>query len=212
MSEERTPRLAVGHLPSLCDLGPRLLTLTGLLRVWLINHFNSSDNIELLKLRKCVWNKDPAKSGIVIEKNTAWDPRKTGTRPALILKRGAWRRIRLGIGDKFLGGGSSQNGDEHYCNWWQGSHTVFAIAGEDGECEMLATEVFRELNEFGPAVRDMLGLKRFEVAEVAEIAILEEASQNFVVPVNIAYAVEESWILRQEAPFLKRIDVSLLGL
>lgn len=200
------PRLAIDHLPSLCDLRPKLLTLTALFRLWLINHFCHPDNIQLPSLKKCVWKNTP-QTGIVIESATTWDPRVVMNRPSLVLKRGAWRRIKLGIGDKYLG--VDATGQHYMCNWWQGAHTVFCLAAQDGEVELLATEVFQELNEFADAVRRRTGIKALAVGEIGETAILEESTQHFVVPVNLVYAVEESWILRQEAPFLKSLNMSM---
>jgi hypothetical protein len=210
MTTERTPRLQPGLLPSLCALGPRLLTMTKLFRVWMIYHF-SADNLENLQLERLLWQPDQQATGVVIEANTAYDPQKTEYRPAVIIKRQSWRRVRVGIGNRYMGE-MSRDGIMHHANLWQGAHTIFCLAGEDGEAELLATEVFRELNEHADVVQQLLGLHRLEVAEVGEVSILEEASQHFVVPINIGYAVMESWRVRQEAPFFKRLDLSILGL
>lgn len=200
------PRLAIDHLPSLCDLRPRFLTLTSLFRLWLINHFGDPAKIVLPSLKKCVWKNNP-QTGITIESVTTWDPRQTQNRPALVLKRGSWRRIKLGIGDKYMG--VDATGQHYMSNWWQGTHTVFCLASQDGEVEQLASEVFQELNEFADPVRRHTGMKNLAVAEAGEVSILEESTQHFVVPINLVYAVEESWILRQEAPFLKRLGMSM---
>jgi hypothetical protein len=49
---------------------------------------------------------------------------------------------------------------------------------------------------------------RFAVAEVGELAILEEGRQNYVVPITVAYTVQEFWLIRQEAPKVNRIDLA----
>lgn len=206
----RVPWLKIGNLPSLCAMGPRLLTMTGLFRVWMINHFTPG-NTESEQLTRLVWDKDVRKTGIVIESHTAWDPQTTGATPAVVIKRQAWRKVRLGIADKLMGE-LPVDGIVHYTNLWEGAHTFFCVGGESGEVEMLAAEVFGELNEFADAVRSELGLMRLTVAEVGEVAILEEASQNFVVPITVGYGVQHSWRLKQELPYFKRVDAALLGL
>jgi len=196
------PRFDSTRVNSLCELGPRPLVMQGWLRLWLTGHFQKA-NLEDQDqtIQKMLWRPD-ATTGIMIESNTRWVPELTELRPAVILKRGAWRRIRLGIADRMLGY-FQIDGQEVYANLWQGSHTLFC-----GEVEKLAAEVYRELNEFGPAFREVLNLMRFEVTEVGEIMILEEARQNFVVPVVVAYAFTEQWHLNREVPVMRRIDMT----
>lgn len=194
--------------------------MTGMLRQWMILHFADPANIaDPLKRNVWVWKQDPSKrgeadpktSGIVIEPNTKYDTNFTETRPAVIIKRQKWRQQKVGINNQLLGE-VGPAGETYYANYWLGAHTLFCIASKPAEAEALAIEVYAELNEFAAAVRKALGLHRFEVTDVDEIGILEESGQSFVVPVTIAYAVEESWTLRSEAPFLQRFDVALLGL
>jgi hypothetical protein len=201
------PRFDSTRVNSLCELGPRPLVMQGWLRLWLTGHFQKA-NLEDQDqtIQKMLWRPD-ATTGIMIESNTRWVPELTELRPAVILKRGAWRRIRLGIADRMLGY-FQIDGQEVYANLWQGSHTLFCIASKGGEVEKLAAEVYRELNEFGPAFREVLNLMRFEVTEVGEIMILEEARQNFVVPVVVAYAFTEQWHLNREVPVMRRIDMT----
>ncbi len=213
-------RLDVSIFPGRCDPGSKLRLMTGWLRQWMIVHFADSLNIyDQKKKNVWVWRQDPNKkgeadpvsSGIVIEPNTRYDTAFTETRPAVIIKRQKWRKQRFGINDQLLGE-VGPNGEMYFANYWLGAHTLFCIASEPVEAEMLAIEVYTELNEFASAFRKGVNLMRFEVTDVDEIGILEESGQSFVVPVTIAYAVEESWTLRSEAPFLQRFDAALMGL
>jgi hypothetical protein len=84
------------------------------------------------------------------------------------------------------------------------------MGGSGAQAESLATEVRREMTEFGPAIRDTFCLLRFQVVEVGAISELEESTENFVVPVTVGWACQESWQLMQQAPRLKRISLSYL--
>jgi hypothetical protein len=201
-------RFDSARVSSLCELGPRPLVMTGWLRLWLEAHFqkgNLEDQDQTIQ--KMLWQAG-ATTGIMIESNTRWVPELTESRPAIILKRGAWQHQRLGIDNRMFGL-HPPDGQEVYANLWQGSHTLFCIANKGAEVEKLGAEVYREMNEFGPAFREVLNLMRFECTEVGEIMILEEARQNFVVPVVVAYAFMEQWKLNREVPVLRTVDLTL---
>lgn len=204
-------RLNVRVLPNLCALGPRLINMTKLFRLWMIYHFSDSSFVQETALKNKIWNRDPQKTGIAIEAHSAFDKSLTENRPGIIIKRHAWKHVRMGINNLAAMGSTTADGKQSYANLWQGSHSLFCIGGTPGEAEVLANEVFGDLNAFAPVVQVHLGLMRLEVAEIGEIATLEESGKNFVVPVDIAYALQESWRLQQDAPFLKRIDMSLLS-
>lgn len=203
--------LDMNVLPRMCDLGPYMNWFTGLFRVWMIYHFSDQNRIKIELLKTKIWSEDPFQSQIAIEAHSSYKTELTETRPGIIIKRQKWTRVRIGIADRLMGA-LPADGSENYFNTWQGSHTLFCIAGTPGEAEELASEVFKDLNEFAPAVRKATDLFRLEVAEIGEYGILEESGKNFVVPVSVGYVLGETWILRQEAPFLKSIDLTLMGL
>lgn len=203
------PRFDASRVSQLCDQGNRLLITTGLLRLWLVGHFQQA-NLEDQDqtIQKMLWSPQ-ATSGILIESITRWRPEMTEKRPGVIIKRNGWKRLRLGIADRMMGTVES-TGQEVYGNFWQGSHTLFCIAGNGAEAEKLATEVFRELNQFGPKFRLAVDLMRFEVTEVGELLLLEEGRQNFVVPIVVAYVSSEAWRVNQETPLLRNLNVTML--
>lgn len=204
-------RLDTSFLQQFCTLGPRPIVMTGLLRMWLIRHFSSADNVEdqAQTIRKLVWQTNIKNAGIVIESITRWTKELTEKRPAVMIKRNGWKRIKLGIGDR-MQGTSDQDAQTAYGNAWQGSHTLFCIAGSGAEAEVLCAEVYREINQFAQQVRAAADLLRIEVTEVGEVAELEEAKQNFFVPVVVGYGFMEQWRIRQEVPVAKTLDLSLL--
>lgn len=195
------------RLQEVCSGGWRLRTLTGFFCLWLQEHFRTADRIgdELLKRR--VWTAGDD-SSILIESATRWRPNMTEKRPGLIIKRNSQKVLRQIIADRMMGFGAGSPGGKHV-TWLTGSHTVFCIAGEGGEAELLAYEVLDELIGFSALLRGPLGFVKLLVSEAGDLGILEEASQNFVVPITVSYVYEHGWTLRNALPRLKTIDLSL---
>lgn len=213
MSHQTTPEQEVSRLDAkwfsnICELGPRPLVATGWFKLWMQGHFTDRANIEDYQgpdPTGPLWKPDFKDTKIAIESASHWRPELTEMRPSIIIRRNAWKRIRLGIDDRmfFHLAPDAQN---RYANWWQGSHTLFCITGDGAESEKLGAEVFRELNEFGPVVRMILDLKRFEVVEVgALLKVKTDARENYAVPVSVSYVYEEAWKVNQEAPKFKRM-------
>jgi hypothetical protein len=211
MPARTPPRFDSRWINGLCELGPRPLVTTGWLRLWLTHHFGDASLIEGQEpsLQKSLWTRDTKTTNIAIESVTRWVPELTEHRPGIIIKRNGWKRVRQGIADRLMFTWPI-DGQQSFTNFWQGSHTLFCITpgGDGAECELLAAEVYRELNQFGPIVREILNLVRFEVTEVGELLLLEQARENFVVPVTVSYAYQEGWRLLQEAPKIRRIDLA----
>jgi hypothetical protein len=209
------PRFDQSWVSLLCAMGPRPLVMTGWLRLWLAGHFQKA-NLEDSEqstptdqtIQKMLWKPDNT-TGIVIESHTRYLPEMTEKHPAVIIKRNGWKRIRLGIGDRMMGP-ADPTGQDVYGNLWQGSHTLFCIAGKGAETEKLAAEVYRELNEFAPIFRATLDLMRFEVTEVGELMMLDQARSNFLVPITVAYGFMESWRVNREVPLLCRLDMAIM--
>jgi len=93
---------------------------------------------------------------------------------------------------------------------WVGSHTLFCIGGTGAQAEVLATEVQRELTEFASHYLRNMHLHRFQVVEVGAVGELEEATENFVVPVTVGYAFMQNWTVAQQAPTLHHVSLSLI--
>jgi hypothetical protein len=90
----------------------------------------------------------------------------------------------------------------------RGSHTLFCLAGEGGEVEVLGAEVFRELLGFSSLIRRTLDLTRFGVSELGPVHELQESTENYAVPITVAYASTLTWSIEQDAPKLKRFVLS----
>lgn len=203
-----TPGVRTCEISALCSYGFSPLVVQGILRQTLIQHFSDHRNILNASLRKRIkddgsWTPD-AKTGIYIESLHQWRPEQTESRPGIVLKEQDWQWQRRGIGDRF--GGSVISGQHTFSGFWSGSHTLFALGNEGAETQILAIEVAKILLWYGPLFVSDLGMHRFVPVSIGAVAALKESTENYVVPVNVAYMVQESWHLTPEAPRLKRIQ------
>jgi len=201
MTEDRTQQVS-----NLCSLGPRPVIMTGLMRLLLIDHFSRAENIEHDVFRQRLW-KPGVETGILIEDATVWRPGASDKRPAVIIRRNGWRNIKVGIGNV---SGTSAEGFDQYTKYWRGSHTLFCLAKEGAEVEILAAETYRFLEHFSPIFRRYFNLLLFELMEVGGLSEIREATNRYAVPITVAYGWEDSWTLQQHVPRLKRIAMSEL--
>jgi hypothetical protein len=185
-------------------LGWRPLLITGLIRDLLVRHFANPANIEDKELKGYDWREDE-RSGILIESVFRWRGDNVEKRPALLFKRNAYQNLRWGIADYVR---ETEDGHVEFCTGWAGSHTVFCIHGSGASAELLATETQRELHQFAWVVQRYLGLLRWGVTQVGAIAEVEEARGNFVVPVTVGWAYQESWRLELESMKLRRLPLN----
>ncbi len=209
--EGSAPDRRVNKVSALCSYGMRPHVMTGLLRQLLLQLFADPQNIEEPRLRRQLENLGAWKpsdnglnqGGILIESITRWQPATADKRPAILIKRNAWRWQRQGLGDQ--AGGNIFEGSSNYVGLWEGSHTLFCLCPSGAEAEFLSTEVVRFLHEFAPWIRDQMHLHRFLVAEIGGVGEVQEVLQGYAVPVTVAYMAEEAWTLQPYAPRLKRI-------
>ena len=200
---------------SLCENGWQPLLLTGLFRDMFIRHFATAASIRADDLKQFIWKKD-ATSGIVIESVYRWRGDLVEKRPAILVKRNAYRQTRLGINDTVIGAGASgdlyknERGAIHlHTVNWVGSHTIFCIHGTGASCEILASEVVDEMTMFAPVIRQQLSLMDFQVTEVGAISELEEASENYVIPVTVGWVYNKTWELKEESLPLREVVINL---
>jgi hypothetical protein len=186
---------------SLAHLGWRPILITGVLRQLLVHHFANLTHVEEPDLRTAPWREGPD-TGILIESVHRFRADVVEKRPAIYVKRNGYKNLRIGINDHVGTDGQGEN----YVTLWVGSHTLFCVHGTGASTEILGSEVQRELTQFGPVIRQQLGFKKFQVLEVGGIGELEEATENFVVPVTVGWAYEETWQISQEALRLMAVE------
>ncbi len=201
------PEFRVSNLSALCSYGQTPLVMTGSLRQVLIQHFSDVRNILNSTLRERltregVWS-EGANTGIVIESLHRWTPALTESRPGLIIKEGIWQWQRMGIGDQK--GEDYRSGKRFFGGYWQGSHTVFALANEGAEAQILAVEAMKCFLWYEEELTSQLELQRFVPVSIGEVSALKEAREHYVVPIVVAYVVPEFWFIQPDAPRVKRI-------
>lgn len=208
---------------SLCSTGHTPQILTGIFLRVLQNHFANPDYIEQLALRDNVLQLKPEdtlegipETGILIEPIYKWNPVDFGKRPAVYIKRNSLQTQRIGINDGLtVGLSKDEDGNfntfegEYHVIGVLGSHTLFCIGRTGAETEVLAYEVFRELQQFAPIIRQDVFLKKLGVTQVTELSKLEEHDQHFVVGVVVGWAYFEKWRIVADAPWLKALHVEL---
>lgn len=191
---------------ALCSLGWRPILLTGLFRDVLTRHFETPSNVEDVDLQQFVWRPDE-RTGILIESVYRWRSELVEKRPAVIIKPNARQNLRVGIADAL---GADERGHLLFQTFWIGSHTLFCIHGSGAGADILATEVQRELTQFGPVIQQSLGLYRLQVTEVGAAFEVEEAKESFAVPVTVGWAYDERWTVKYESLHLRKIPLSTL--
>lgn len=179
-------------LSSLCPAMPQPLLTTGILIQWMRMHFSEESRIQFDMLQDYIWTPDMETTGIVIDSVFKFNAAQTEARPGIFIKRNPWKVLRMGIDDRKMFRVNDKQWQK-YLTFYQGSHTILCVAGESAEVELLATEVYREFVQSGPRARKIFNFLRFTTVEIGEPAILEEATENFVVPIVIAYGVQDSW-------------------
>ena len=206
-----SPEDRIARVSSLCSYGIRPHVMTGLLRQLLIGHFADADQIEEPLLRQKfeetgAWVKDENginNSGILIESIARWLPNEADNRPAILIKRNSWSWQKTGIGDK--AGFDIASGATKYHGLWQGSHTLYCLAVNGLEAELLSVEVVKFLQHFGPWIREQMSFMRFFISEIGGMGEVQEVVEGYAVPITVAYVAEEAWELQPAVPRLKRI-------
>ena len=119
------PQFVGTTLSAICQMLPRPQIMTGLFVELLQRHFREGSFIEENPLRELIWQDTPA-TNILIESVWRWDPATTNRRPAIIVKRNAYKFQRLGIGDnRHQLQPADSEGHPHHLAMWNGSHTLF---------------------------------------------------------------------------------------
>lgn len=186
------PRFIItDELKDIRNEGWRPYGLTKFFVSFLRQYFGDPDNLESEMLQSYPWTANET-TGILIEPISKWAPKLTEKRLALIIKRQDQKVLRQGIDDRMM----IPSGVERvYATYVQGSHTIFCLGQQSAETEILGAEVYQNLVEFGPAIREYMCLHKFVVVDIGALSLLEEGKQHFVVPINVAYVYEEAWEL-----------------
>lgn len=184
--------------------------LTGILLQLGRAQFSSADYIHHPQLKQYVWSASAAQSRILIEHVWNWKVPDGTHRPAVLVRRNPITLESMALADggavhvdSGAEGDLPISGDSTYQMSALGSHTIFCLATLAAEAELVAAEVATRLMMFAQVIRRDFGFSKFALAGIGELAKVEEASEYFGVPINVAYRYMEAWKLESAAPFLK---------
>lgn len=186
---------------SIQSTGPKPHILSGAFLQILRSQFSDPNNITEEKLRGFLWSPDEVRSNILIEPLYRWDAKKIQQRPAILVKRGETKVVKLGIGD-LQHGRLEDTGfvDMHQTTSFAGMHVIFCLGNSGLEAELIGSEVFYHFLEFSAVIRQQLCLGSFQVSDLGEVSRFEEAHDHFVVPVSLTYAGIHSWNVLRQTP------------
>jgi hypothetical protein len=201
MAEDR-----VSWVSNFCSFGPRPLIMDGIFCELLKQHFSDARNIEHTELTSRLFSQLAEDNEILIAEHTVWTPIQAQRRLAVIVKRNQWQCVKQGTFDNTHG--TTTEGFRKHMKMWRGSHTLFAIANEGAEAQILAAEVYRYFNHFGPVFRRYFDLMLFELTEVGPVSQIQEWDDHWGIPITIGYGWSDTWILKPDEPVIATINMS----
>jgi len=170
--------------------GPQWSLLTPAFIRILQYHFGDASRIEDPYLVGRVWTNQPS-SPIVITSLAEWKPDQSNQRPALLVDRLQQMRDPS---KNLIGGGQFQGvRPDNYALFMVGSHVIHVVGGREGEADVLAKEVGRELSRFANILAPKLCLNRLRYQETGKRTELTEHKQIYTVPVIMTYEYMEQW-------------------
>lgn len=209
-----------GAVSALCSEPVNPLNLTGAF-IWMLRqHFSTAEQLRMPNLRGYSWDANDEISKIKIIPGTEWEPKVIGQRPAIIVRRESWNTGKMGIGDSRYQssaplaketratGAKIVDSSNKYEIMITGSHTLFCVAGTGAEAETLGTEVFLQLIEFGPVIRQEFSLGTFMVGTMGPAGRLEEDRERWGVPVQVTYGKTHAWSIHKTGPILKGLSIN----
>jgi hypothetical protein len=180
----------LSSLQDLCGLTTKIRGMNAVYLQWMMLHFGYQPAINDTDLLRWTWSPEIKKTDIVIQTWSKWDPRSTGHRPAIIVKRRDFRRVKIGVRDAADTGGL---GVTHFSYRYQGVHTLYCTSGNPVESGDLADEVANELGGSAFYVRRVLNLFRLELGNISEDVKLDEARENTTVGIDMQFEAERTF-------------------
>lgn len=153
-------------------------------------HFSSATRIEHPDLTARVWTAAES-SPIFISSLAEFAPTSGQQRPSVLVDRldQELDTSKRAIGDQFQGGQPGQ-----YAHLVVGRHVVHCLGGREGEAEILAFEVWRDLVRWSPILTTRLCLLRLLPTKVGKrVQLSGEHQEHYTVPIELTYGYMEQW-------------------
>ena len=162
--------------------------IVGILR----EHFKTQSGIEDPALYDKVWTTGVS-SPIVVASLAEWKPASAQQRPAVLVDR---MEQAVDIAKRSIGNQLQGIMPGFFNTYMTGSHVVHCLGGREGEAELLAHEVWRQLHEFQHQIQEELCLDRFLPVKVGKRMQFQDNTEQYTVPVEVIYVYQEAWRIK----------------
>lgn len=150
------------------------------------------------------YDKDHAKSGILVDIAYNWDAARAGKRPAIFVQRGDWDFKHPTMGQSISKKNMMESEDERMSiNILP--ITVKVIAAPIGFVEQLAEYVRQAFIYYQKEIQQDFKLRRFRLVEVSKPQIYVDAKEYFVIMISIEVAFDEGWVIKGDDLKLKTV-------
>lgn len=193
-----TPSVTLSTIDADCDRSSfaywKSHKLTEVLIRWMRHHFGSANRIENGNLKSRLWVAGET-TPIIIGSPAEWNPNNANLRPAVLIEAQEQQPgPQNGIDERLMGGGGIEAMELRYVSFWQGSHIVYCLGGQEGEVLALWSEVLRELHQFQSQMRAALDLMSLKVAGSGRRVKIDVGSKSeWMIPIVLSYKYRHEW-------------------
>lgn len=159
-------------------------------------------------LKAKYWRDPPTADSIDVTSAATWKPDTARKRPAVTISRQDVGCVKTSIGDK-LHGGVDLKGARLFSHNLVGQHTITAVGRTEPEAEELAAEMHTKFSAHGLDILNAYGLLSFQVLKIGGPGRIAETTDLIGVPVPIAWALEERWMIMPQALTLAKLTVEI---
>lgn len=185
------------------------LKMTKAMLNWMRYHFGETSRIAHPDLKDRVWV-DNESTPILIQSLAEYSPNVANLRPAILVDRLEQKPYARTLDTRRIGGCGYGTAEKQYQQHWIGQHVLYCVGGREGEAELLAGEVFKEIFGFCKVLRVPLCLEKFDVLPVPKRTKIEEFKETWSTPVGIEYGyVMSSRAYELDVAQLAKVNLTL---
>lgn len=204
---EIQPWHSVGGIEHICELRKSCAVLYGIF-VELARLVYRDTNGRLIGTPSVVWS--PKGTKLWIDNELRWEDQHPEVRPAIYIQLSPIQYQQYIDGRNAQVAPANEQGVSQYEHSGQGQVTFMHIASTVGEACALADNTEYALSMMqDPICRDFCFNKFFVVQRTAVDKLPKgaEASEKYASSVTFAFEFSEAWLVKEESPILKSIDI-----
>jgi len=211
-----TPQEAVGDCSSLVTSGPTPFIMTGILTRLLQYHFYDPRNVVNPQLRSLTWSNDCMEKqedgsykqrGLYIGSASSEDNNSVQASPSILVKRGAIQNqivTNLVVPNGLNSRDNSVKGQKDQVTI-HGKHSIICKGSTGAEASSIGEEAYFRFLNYKTVIRNDFRLGSFFVDGISDVQeMTQDSSKQFYVVVQLSWAYVYRWMLRIEAPQIKR--------